>query len=237
MDPNHSAAAVKSDTSTPSTSTSSPALIDTPPRGRTLYDPGSSPPRNGFRETYRHRLFPTPSPPDSPVFVAMAGEISLSPTASETSETVSGDQKSSAAIASLRKLALRDSNQKATKHDEDFDNISDLDLGDNIDVKSEDSRNDEFFDALEPSDTRDEDEPQPEYFDAQDEIESTSNEGPLTEEQQNLLAGALHEDPVVENIRRRFRQMYDRLCGEFQNLDFGIRPPRGVHRNRWTRRP
>ncbi|MCJ1381685.1 hypothetical protein MMC17_004796 [Xylographa soralifera] len=236
MDPTPLAAALKSDAGTPSMDTTSPALVDTPPRGRILYDPSSSPPRNGFRETYRHRLFPTPSPPDSPVFVSTAGEVSLSPTASETSETVSGGQEFSTAIASLRKLALRGSSKKAIEHDEDFDKISDLDLNDHADVESEDSSNDEFFDTAEQFSEEDKEESQPEYFDVQDEEASISNEGPLTGEQQSLLAGALHGDPVVEIIRQRCPRMHDRLYGEYQNLDFAIRPSRSVHRSRWTRR-
>ncbi|MCJ1437447.1 hypothetical protein MMC27_006834 [Xylographa pallens] len=234
MDPTPLAAAVKSGTSPSSMNTSS--TIDFPPRGRILYNPCSSLPRNGFRETYRHRLFPTPSPPNSPVSVAIEGEISLSPTTSEKSETFSGGQKFSAAIASLRKLALRGSSQKAQKQDEDSDSVSDLDLGNSLDVESEYSGSDEFFDAPESVDTEEEDEPQPQYFRVAGKEELTSNEGPLTGKKLNMLSDALHGELVVEELRQRCRLMHDRLYGEYQNLDFGIHPQRSVRRSRWTRR-
>ena len=210
--------------------------IDTFPRRGILYDPSSSPPRHGFRETYRHRLCPTPSPPNSPVLVAIEGEVSLSPTASERSETVSGSQKFSAALASLRKLALRGSSQKVAEQVADSDSISDLDLGDSLDAESEDSTNDEFFDAPESVDTEEEDEPQPKYFDVAGEEEPTSDEGSLAVEKLCLLADALRGDSVVGELGQRCRRMHNRLYGEYQNFDFGIHPQRSVHRSRWTRR-
>ncbi|MCJ1293148.1 hypothetical protein MMC34_004701 [Xylographa carneopallida] len=190
MDPAPSAFEVKSDSSPSPRAISSSESAVTPLMGMILDEPSGSPPRNGFRESYRHRLFQSSSPPDSPVFTATKGEISLPPTASETSETVSHGQMYSAAMAGLRMIGLRGSSQKATKQDEDLDSISDLDLGECVDMKSEatkqdddldaisdldlgecvdakseDSSNDEFLDAREPSDTKDDDELQPEYFD------------------------------------------------------------------------
>ncbi|MCJ1389931.1 hypothetical protein MMC18_002788 [Xylographa bjoerkii] len=239
MDPNTSPVTKVSEPTSLSIVTSSPTLVDSDPRMRRLYDPSSSPPRNGFRETYRNRLFPTPSPPDSPVFVATAGEVSLSPTPSEVSDTVSDHKTDPPAVASLRKLALRGSSQRATKPDEDFDEISDMGLVDSNEMEPENSINDDFFDAPEHLSTADGEEPQPEYFDIHDEEEPTSDEGPLTEEQRGLLAGALRENRSYEGFRMRCRRMHDRLYRQYQNLDFGIHPRQGVYTRRlgrWRRR-
>ncbi|MCJ1398647.1 hypothetical protein MMC11_001848 [Xylographa trunciseda] len=238
MDSNSSPAAINSDLATGTMAISSPELVDTAPRASRLYDPSSSPPRNGIRENYRHRLFPTPSPPDSPVLVAAAGGVSLSPTTSEISETATDGEKACALMTGLRKLVCRGSRQRTTKHDEDFAEISDLDLRYCIDVGSKDSSKAAFFVAPERINAGDAGEPMPEFFDIDDEEDPNSTESLLNREQQGVLASALRGTRISESIRVSCGRMHDRLYGDYQNLDFGTHPQQGVFSirlGRWRR--